>query len=129
MRSNQALHWFTAVLVLRSRVGEGFHDDPLLDHQVRLIQARDAEAAYARARVLGEGEAQTYRNSVGELVTWEFAGLADLAQLLASDISDGTEVYSWQTRGESKASVLPKEELAAFWSQASAHRITKELLG
>ena len=120
--------WYAAVLVIRSHVGGNTNAAPLLDHQVRLLRATDAEAAYERALVLGAAEAHSYLNAEGETVTWEFAGLHDLAELLADDLDDGVEVYSWRTAGRIEDAILPKDRLAVFWAAANGHRTARELL-
>jgi hypothetical protein len=120
--------WYAAVLVIRSRVGVTTDSAPLLDHQVRLLRARDAENAYERALALGADETHSYSNSDGETVTWEFAGLHDLTALLDDDLSDGVEVYSWRTRDRIDDAVRRKEQLTVFWSAANADRTARQLL-
>ena len=120
-------YWYTAVIVLQARVGDGWQDEFLLDHQVHFIHATDPEAAFARALALGKAEALVYRNDRGESVSWEFAGLADLEELTA-DPSDGVEVWSWRTRGQSSSVVVAKEQLSVFYHAANATRIAKDLL-
>lgn len=128
MADGVELRWYVAVLVVRSRVGDRWADDCLIDHQVRLIRAADAEAAYRRALALGGEANQTYRNGDGELVSWEFAGLADLDEIQASALQDGVEVYSWRSRGQPEDAVLPKEKLAVFWLAANGDRAVRDLL-
>ena len=126
--SDVTLRWYAAVLVVRCRVGHSLQDVDLLDHQVRIIHARGAEAAYERALALGEAEARTYRNENDEVVTWEFVGLGELDEVLEPELGDGVEVYSWKSRREADGAVLPKEKLAVFWFLENAHRTTRELL-
>jgi hypothetical protein len=120
-------HWYTAVIVLQARVGDGWQDEFLLDHQVHLIHATDPEAAFARAIAIGKAEALVYRNDRGESVSWAFAGLADLEELTA-DPSDGVEVWSWRARGQSSAVVVAKEQLSVFYRAANATRTAEDLL-
>jgi hypothetical protein len=120
--------WFTAVLVVRSRVGDGADDAPLLDYQVRLLRAADAEAAYERALALGAAEALSYQNADGVTVKWEFTGLHDLAELAETEMTDGVEVYSWRARAPIEGAVVAKERLTVFWSAANALRTARELL-
>jgi len=127
MDGDSALRWYTAVFVVRARIEGAWHDDCLIDHQVRLIRARDPESAYAHAIDLGKAEAQSYRNSEGALVIWEFDGLADLSEVQFEELGDGVEVHSWRSRGQAGESVLPKEKLAVFWLAANAHRRVEEL--
>jgi hypothetical protein len=120
--------WYVAVLVVRSRVGNDADAVPLLDRQVRLLRAPDADSAYQRALALGAAEALSYQNAAGETVTWEFAGLHDLAEVPETELTDGVEVYSWRTRGHIDDAVVPKERLTVFWSAANAHHTARDLL-
>jgi len=124
----QADLWYVAVLVVQARVGEGWQDDVLIDHQVRLLRASDPETAYQRALMLGASAKQTYRNGEGEEVVWTFVGLADLDVLSEQRVEDGIEVYSWRSRGDPTEAVVPKERLTVFWLAANAHRKVSDLL-
>jgi uncharacterized protein DUF4288 len=112
---------FVAVLVLQSRVGDQ-DDNPIVDHQVRLIRALNAKAAYARALELGEAENATYQEPGGQSVTWEFLGLAELDRLDESQLRDGGEVFSWRTLGIGTAIVRKRERLAVFAAKATTTR-------
>ena len=120
-------HWFAAVLVLRSSVGAGWDDDPLLDCQVRLLECPTAEDAYRRALELGTAEECAYQNQDGEDVRWQFLGLHDLTQLDDAPAS-GAEVYSWRTRDPDAFVVVPKDSLTVFWVAANSHKTVRELL-
>src|SRR5213594_1562417 len=86
--------WYIAVLVVRSQFENGHGTAPLVDLQYRLIRAGSAEGAYTRALELGQLAGHTYRNAGGETVTWDFAGLHDLHEVVDAELSDGVEVYS-----------------------------------
>jgi len=120
--------WFVAVLVVRSRVGTGAEVHPTIDLQYRIIHAVNPEAAYIRAIELGKQAALSYRNSAGEDVNWEFAGLHDLHEVEDESLSDGTEVYSRRVRDDPNKLVMPKANLSAFWANANMHRTAQELL-
>jgi hypothetical protein len=120
-------HWFAAILVLGTKVGTGWDDDPLLDCQVRLLESSTAEDAYQRALEIGKAEESVYKNADGEDVEWWFLGLHDLSQLDAPPTS-GTEVYSWITRDPDAFQVVPKDRLTVFWVAANADKTVSELL-
>jgi hypothetical protein len=120
-------HWFAAVLVVRSKVGAGCHDDPLLDCQVRLLASPTAEDAYRRALELGKAEEHVYQNQDGEDVRWEFLGLHDLRELDHPPVSD-MEVYSWMTRDPDAFQVMPKDRLTVFWVAANSKKTAADLL-
>ena len=119
--------WFVAVLLLQSRVGD-WDDEPIVDHQVRVIDAVDAEAAYARALALGEAAEHSYKNREGQSVAWEFLGLSELDELGAGAPKDGDEIFSWRTGGPGRELVKHKRDLAVFASARNASKTAKELL-
>ena len=104
---------FVAVLVLESEAGDRDRDS-LVDHQVRLIRAPNANAAYDRALRLGETENSTYKTSAGEIVSWQFLGLSELDRLDERQLQDGGEVFSWRTQGLGREFVKLKEQLSVF---------------
>jgi hypothetical protein len=54
------------VLVLQSKVGDG-DDNPIVDHQVRIVRAANAAGAYTRALRLGADENATFKNQDGQV--------------------------------------------------------------
>jgi hypothetical protein len=86
------------------------------------------ERSTRAALALGAAATLSWLKADGETVTWEFAGLHDLGELLEDDLGDGVEAYSWRTEGRGEGAVLPKERLAVFWEAANAHRTARELL-
>jgi hypothetical protein len=103
---------FVAVLVVESRVRDRAGDS-LVDHQVRLIRAPNAAAAYARALRLGETENAAYKTSEGE-VSWQFLGLSELERLDERQLQDGGEVFSWRSQGSGREFVKQQEQLSVF---------------
>lgn len=119
--------WFVAVLLLQSRVGD-WDDEPLVDHQVRLIRAESPDAAYERALHLGKAEELTYENREGESVAWIFLGLSELEELGATTPTDGDEIFSWLTSGPGRAFVQDKHQLSVFFTARNANKTAGELL-
>jgi len=109
---------FLAVLVLESRVGAR-DESPIVDHQVRVIEAASPAKAYARALELGEAENATVKSPDGSTVTWTFLGLSELAPLDARQLRDGGELTSWRTRGPGREFVRERGQLASFAAKAS----------
>jgi Domain of unknown function (DUF4288) len=118
--------WYAAELLLQSRVG-AWDDDSRVDHQVRLIRAADAEAAYVRAFKLGRSDEHSYANDAGAVVAWEFLGLGNLVELDATP-EDGLEVYSWFTPGPGGAAVRAKDQLTVFALARLGDKTVGELL-
>lgn len=108
---------FVAVLILESRVGTR-DDSPIVDHQVRVIAAPSAAAAYTRALETGEAENATVKGPDGASVTWTFLGLSELAPLDERQLQDGGELLSWRSRGPGRGFVVEKDALAAFKPKA-----------
>jgi len=119
--------WFVAVLLLQSRVGK-WDDEPIVDHQVRLIGAGSPDAAYERAWQLGQAEEHTYKNREGESVAWDFLGLSELEELGATMPADGDEILSWRTYGPGREFVKDKHHLSVFARARDANKTADELL-
>ncbi len=120
--------WYTGILVMRACVDGEWHDESMLDHQVRLIRAADPETAYLRALALGAAEVHSYLNADGRTVSWEFVGLGELQELLSDHLTDGVEVFSWLTSLPVDVAVLPKERLSIFLPPADATRRASDFL-
>jgi hypothetical protein len=62
------------------------------DEQIRIVESRDLEAAFYKARSIGRQEESTFKNSRNEKVCWKFI---DVAEMYAIDeLADGTQLYS-----------------------------------
>jgi hypothetical protein len=85
------MHWYLAKIIYQIICGEGEHT-PQFDEQLRLIHAVDAEAAYQKAKQIGEMEQTNFLNQHQQLVQWQFINIADLIAM-KSDM-DGAEVFS-----------------------------------
>jgi hypothetical protein len=90
-----------------------------VDHQVLLIRAVDAEDPFRRAQDLGAAAEHTYLNQLGDTVSWRFAGLYQLQELLAPP-DDGVEVYSWFNKEGGLVAPRRKAELDVFRMPASS---------
>lgn len=84
--------WFAAHLIFRSQVGAGPEPDPLCEDRVVLFHAPDEEHARAAATRYGLRDRGAYRNEIGTLVRWEFAGVDDLEELGSGPEPEGWEV-------------------------------------
>jgi hypothetical protein len=128
MIASPAKSWYVAVLVVAARVSDDTDAVPLVDLQYKLILAADREAAYRRALELGAAETHSYENAEGAEVSWEFAGLHDLREVLDSELHDGVEVFNFLQREAPETFVRSKERLQAFWSDANKDKTAAELL-
>ena len=121
-------HWYVAVLLMSTEVARPSGDAPLVDHQIRLIRAPDAEAAYQRALFLGRAEEHEYANRDGDQVRWRFTGLYDLSDLGDHPPGDGVELYSFRAPVAQAWQPMPKERLSIFWEKSGARRVAREVL-
>lgn len=128
MPGKSSPRWYVAVLVVQSRVGEAPSAERLVDLQYKLVRAADAEGAYEQALELGKLEATSYKNSEGQEVRWEFAGLYDLYEIDDDKLEHGTEIYSNLLRRDPDDLVMPKDRLSVFWIEANKDRPVRELL-
>src|SRR5262245_43724060 len=120
--------WYVAVLVMESEVDQPTAELPVVDHQVRVIEASDAEAAYERAHFIGRGLEHSYPNSDGRNVHWRFRGLFDLDEISIDDLRDGGEVYSVRLPADRALPVVGKHQLTIFWSRQQRDRSAEALL-
>ena len=118
--------WYAAVLVLQSEVYSPSPDLPLFDHQIRLVRADNAEAAYERALFIGKSEEQAYTNPIGQEVRWRFLGLHDLVELTELSEFDSAEIYSFRVSAGRQFGVVPKEKLTVFWLEKLPDRPVNE---
>jgi hypothetical protein len=122
------MKWYVATIIVRCRVGRSQSRKTLYDRQIKILRAANDEAAYRRSIKLGNKENQSYRNSAGETVFWEFVGLANLEALLEGKIADGTEIHSSLHRGDPRAEICGKRDLTVFWSERNKNKTANELL-
>ncbi len=87
------MSWFLAILVRGVHTEDGYDSDRMGDLLYKLVEATDAEGAYARALELGEASRETMTTVGGETVTFGFLGLGDLMEITASKLEHGIEVY------------------------------------
>lgn len=108
------MSWYMAVMVRGAHVKGVLDDERVGDLLYRLIEADDAESAYASALELGRESSDDYEDEDGTKVTVAFLGLADLIEIGADEPGHGTEVYSQLLPESPKDMVVAKQELTAF---------------
>jgi hypothetical protein len=106
--------WYMAVIVRGSFVEGALDEERLGDTLFKLIQAPDAESAFGRAIEMGEASADSYTDDDGNTVQFQYLGLADLREIDASIIGDGTEVYSELISRKPQEKVVEKRYLTVF---------------
>lgn len=85
------MNWFLAKIVYRIICGNGDHT-PQFDEQLRLIEAEDADIAFAKAHAIGNSEQESFLNQQQHLVRWQFINVSELYKISA--LIDGAELYA-----------------------------------
>ncbi len=85
------MKWYLAKIVYRIICAEGNHT-PQFDEQLRLISAEDDMHAFQKARIIGDGEEDSFLNDHQKPVAWKFIDVSELHSL--NDLIDGAEIYS-----------------------------------
>jgi hypothetical protein len=89
------LSWFTARCHFKSEVGSAQkYGTQLWEEQFFLVRAMSKKHAERKAKQLARRKQHSYKNFAGETVSWKFAEVIDVYEMIASRFGDGTEVYS-----------------------------------
>jgi hypothetical protein len=114
--------WYMAVIVRGSFREQKYDRERMGDLLYKLVEAPDAEAAYAKAVALGESSVDSIVDEEGREVSLRYMGLADLMEVAAGSPGDGAEVYSEAIRENPVERVSQKEALTAFvpWFEGEA---------
>ena len=128
MNSEQQENWYLAILVLQSSSQDAADFQPSVDLQHTLVKAANIEEAYTEAMRLGRENEHLCPNLKGEMVSWKFAGLAELDDIYGPRPEHGVEVYGYIRDGSADEYVIPKEKLTVFWGEANKDKTVEELL-
>jgi len=82
---------YLAKLMFNISVNNG-DDASEFDEQIRIIESRNLEDAFHKARVIGKKEEETFTDSDNKLVSWQFIDVSDVYPL--KEVKDGEQVYS-----------------------------------
>ncbi len=82
---------YLAKLMFNINIDNGI-DASQFDEQVRIIESRNLEDAFHKARSIGKKEEETFLNAENKLVNWEFIDVSDVYAL--EEVKDGEQVYS-----------------------------------
>lgn len=84
------MNWYIAKIVFRITNKSASRSQ--FDEQIRLVEARNFEEAFLKARILGIKEEDTFLNEKNETVKWEFINVSELHPV--SELKDGSELHS-----------------------------------
>ncbi|MBS1636516.1 MAG: DUF4288 domain-containing protein [Bacteroidetes bacterium] len=85
------MHRYLAKLMFNINIDNGTHNTQF-DEQTRLLEARNIEDAFHKARAIGKQEEETFVNHDNKLVDWKFIDVTDLYAL--EQLKDGEQIYS-----------------------------------
>ncbi|MBP9186210.1 MAG: DUF4288 domain-containing protein [Bacteroidia bacterium] len=85
------MKWYITKLVFKVITGGGNHT-PQFDEQVRIIEARNFNEAFFKARFIGGREEDAFITEDLNSVKWEFVDLIELKEI--DDFKDGMELCS-----------------------------------
>ncbi len=85
------MNWYLIKMVFNINVGEQV-SNPQFDEQVRLIEARNEEEAFIKARMIGVREEDSFENDSQNGVAWKFIDISELT--LIKEFTDGMEICS-----------------------------------
>ena len=85
------MNWYIIKLVFRVVSGTGDHT-PQFDEQVRLIDARNPNEAFLKARMIGGREEDAYLSDDFNAVRWQFIDVCELKEI--REFTDGMELCS-----------------------------------
>ena len=92
--------WFSASVFMRRTSPDGLERPELWEETILLIAATDEAAARAEAERLGRALETTFSvmEGVGR-VAWQFDRVAQVNEILAETLENGTELFSRFMRG------------------------------
>lgn len=82
---------YLAKLMFNINIDNG-SDASQFDEQIRIIESRNLEDAFYKARVIGKKEEETFRDSHDKVVSWHFIDVSEVYPL--EEVKDGEQVYS-----------------------------------
>lgn len=133
MGSSEDAKWFLADIVEEIQIaGE---EQNVVHINTVLIRARSAEEAYEKAMANGRDGEHSYENTDGQMVTFRFRGLRNLA-LIHDELEDGAELIYEERIGvpeeELQGYITPKDELIAYYSgdgiRVKPNYVSKEVM-
>lgn len=98
-QNNCTMNWFLAKIIFQVICGNGKHPAQF-EEQIRLIQAADKAAAFAKANALAKSEEESFFSLSNKMICWKMVAVTDIFSFDAT--LDGAELFSG-TRVEENA--------------------------
>jgi hypothetical protein len=90
--------WYVAEGVFEASVRTKDGDvNPVSETLLFLVRAADQVAAITRAETLARAKEHSYPNENGEQVTWTFARLVEVTEMIDQEFQEGAELKSKMT--------------------------------
>jgi hypothetical protein len=71
---------------------ENSHEQAEFDEQIRIVESRNLEEAFYKARNIGRKEEETFSNQQQYKINWQFIDVAELYAI--ESVKDGEQLYS-----------------------------------
>lgn len=71
---------------------ENSKDNSEFDEQIRIIESRNLESAFNKARSIGKLEESTFKDSSNQNVSWKFIDVTEMYAI--QELEDGAQLYS-----------------------------------
>jgi Domain of unknown function (DUF4288) len=119
------MNWYLTKIVYRIICGDGRHTAQF-DKQLRLINARNKDEAFEKAKKIGESEQECFTNINQQPVQWKFINVAELYKI--QELIDGAELYSMiKETGDARSYINLIEQKASNIRQKTTHQILQLL--
>jgi hypothetical protein len=120
MNNNKKASWYVVTVIMKCLVNR----QPTIPGEWRctqsiyLLRAVSSDDAYDKAITLGKDQENSYNNSDGEAVDWEFVGLENVEELSQRSISNNIEVWGRVfSSNDPSALTVSKEGLSIYYDE------------
>jgi hypothetical protein len=97
---------FAASLLFRGVSDNCPSEEDVWEESIVLIFAEDKESATQKAEKIGRENEVSYEAMAGNMLAWKFVQIERLYEIMDSEITDGTEVFSRYLKNSEVESIL-----------------------
>lgn len=120
-KPKQSESWYSARLLIEMTIDGLNPPKPLFEESVIIFKMPDnATTSAIRKRVgqLGKKASHHYKNEDGEVVRWTFQEVLEVQQIMAEELTDGTEVYYrwWDNPSDRKLKMIRETHEEMWWT-------------
>lgn len=96
----KAMGWYSAVIIYETYVEGSPDPSPIREESIRVFRADSEPLALKKAEEVGRQNEHSYKNDQDELISWRFMKVAEVQDLCEEELTDGVEVFSRMTFGD-----------------------------